>query len=200
MSVLYTTKGYILPILHVSFRPAEFCSSSGLLHLFLIRLPGYRSNLYLEWALLWAASRSKILNWTMQLYWNLLLQHGIHHVPSDYTAQTCQWDKKVFATYTVAPQSTWQRLVPDCITSLCYSLRPWNEYNIPAFTARVSNMRIYLQHLVKKTMHPWAMKAQGSCFLLGEFPFYDMLPPRTLLFTVLLNRLYENELPLMCWS
>lgn len=140
MSVLYTTKGNILLILHVSFRPAELCSHSGLLHLFLIRLPGYRSNLYLEWAFFWAASRSKRLNWTMQLYWKLLLQRGIHHVPSDYTAQVCQWDKKVFATYTVAPQSTWQRLMSDCVTSLCYSLRPWIEYNIQAFTAILESL------------------------------------------------------------
>lgn len=140
MSVSYNTKGYILLILHLSFRPAEPCSHSGLLHLFLIRLPGYRSNLCLEWAFLWAASRSKRLNRTMQLYWKLLLHGGVHHFSSDYTAQVCQWDKKLFATYIVALQTTWQRPMSDCIISLCYSLRPWIEYSIPALTAVLESL------------------------------------------------------------
>lgn len=42
----------------------------------------------------------------MKLYLKLLVQHGIHHIHSEYTGQ---WDRKVYATYTVTLQVIWQR-------------------------------------------------------------------------------------------
>lgn len=107
ISISYNTKLYFLCVLHASFRPVEFCSSSdSATRVFSVRLPGWGSSLSLEPTVLRTESRSKRLSWTMKLYLKLLLQHGIHHIHSEYTGQ---WGRKVYATYTVPLQAIWQR-------------------------------------------------------------------------------------------